>query len=62
MYMPSVFHAFVGELAENWLAFLYIVMTCFFSICFLRERAGSARSEKRLAWHFRSKSTTGVID
>jgi hypothetical protein len=42
--MHSIVQDVLGELADNWLAFLYIVMTCVFSIYFLRER----RLETRL--------------
>jgi hypothetical protein len=46
--MDSIIQNVTGELADNWPAFLYILATTVFSICFLRERRAEARVMKEI--------------
>ena len=43
-WMGTIIQDLSSELADNWPAFTYILMTLVFSVCFFRER----RAEKRL--------------
>ena len=46
---PSFIESAMNELADNWPAFVYIVMTIVFSFLFLRQRRAETRLVKEIA-------------
>lgn len=45
--MPSITEEVMVEIADNWPAFVYIVLMCISSVVFLRERRAEARILKQ---------------
>lgn len=46
--MASIFRDISGEIADNWPAFIYILMMVGFSVLFFRERLTEARDIRQM--------------